>query len=154
MKTMSRGDFIEAENRINPDEATRSRQQRQLFLQISFGRYESNARNIAQLSNHWWMPNSVSKGFGPAMRPAPVMRHRVWRTRPPTRFILIHSKRILIWGLHLSWWGIGIILIRARSYGRVQTFAGWIWIDSYGYILGRPDLDLFWGTLFFGFIGS
>ena len=34
MKTMSRGDFIEAENRINPDEATRSRQQRQSFKKI------------------------------------------------------------------------------------------------------------------------
>ena len=36
MKTMARGDFIEAENRINPDEATRSRQQRHFLFKKSY----------------------------------------------------------------------------------------------------------------------
>ena len=120
MKTMARGDFIEAENRINPDEATRSRQQRHFLFKKSY---------FHLLRKQWKKycttpPIIVGKGF--------EARTGVETEglADPTRFILIHthSKGNLAWNSHMMWdyrwnhsWNQS-----ARSQDRVKLWADWI----------------------------
>ena len=80
-----------------------------------------------QLSNLWWMPNSVRIGFGPATKTGSSKRFKRY---PTTWFILIHSKGKPTWNSHIgcgvsfesSWW--------ARFHGRVKTFPYWVWHSS------------------------
>ena len=97
--------------------------------------------HLTQLSNLWWMPNSVSKVFDTAMRTGSSRRFK----RYPTTYrwvssqlpftvdsdkpglALIQSKGKTTWNSHIgygvsfesSWW--------ARFHGSVKTYAYWHW---------------------------
>ena len=104
MKTMARGDFIEAENRINPDEATRSRQQRHFLFKKSYfhllrkqcKKYCTTLQSLMNAKLSWqrfWLCHEArtcveTEGLADL-----------------TRFILIHthSKGNLAWNSHKMW---------------------------------------------------
>ena len=49
----------------------------------------------------------------------------------------------------------GVFILFNIVWGHLGLFYLFFPIQSiFKWVLGRPDLDLFWGTLFFGFIGS
>ena len=94
-----------------------------------------------QLSNLWWLPNSVSKGFGTAIKTVSLRRVKRYPTtyrwvssqlpftedQGLSRFIIILSKGKSTLHSHidcevsfeLSWWD--------RFHGNAKTFAYWVW---------------------------
>ena len=99
---------------------------------------------MPQLSNLWWMPNSVSIGFGTAMKMGSSRRFKWHPTTPrwvssqlpftvdlgKSWFILILSKGKLTWHSPIgcgvpfesSWW--------AHFHDRAKTYADWVWCLS------------------------